>query len=272
MENQEITTYEFTGETLADSLSVKWSTLQKQINRMGYSYGKNDLIPEDVVQEIILEYAQPKPNRADEVVKTAKQVAGQLNIPINITINNATITQNEPSKQHSKPDQTNDKQTVQLVKAKPKALPKPTEQLPTEELPEPQADPQAGGKPVTALVYFAFIFILLYQVEHLATIGMDVSAFPADSLARKISGWLFAVTVSITALLMTLRRGIKARIVIFGKDVSYLMAFAVLDVIFFVLSSAPLADGNWLHWTKSVLVGVTTAFVIYSFNELITKK
>ncbi len=266
MENQEITTYEFTGETLADSLNVKWSTLQKQINRMGYSYGKNDLIPEDVVQEIILEYAQPKPNRADKVVKTAKQVAGQLNIPINITINNATITQNEPSKQHPKPDQTNDKQIVQ---PKPKPLPQPAPQPVADE--KPQADPQAGGKPVTALVYFAFIFILLYQVEHLATIGMDVSAFPADSLARKISGWLFAVTVSITALLMTLRRGIKARIIIFGKDISYLLAFAVLDVIFFVLSSAPLADGNWLHWTKSVLVGVTTAFVIYSFNELITK-
>jgi hypothetical protein len=243
--------------------------LRKKINRMGHRYGKDDLIPEDVVQEIVLEYAQPHPRRADETVEGAQQVAGQLNIPINITINNATITQNEPSKQPREPEQTNNTPAVQPVQ--PKALPKPTEELPTEELPEPQADPQAGGKPVTALVYFAFIFILMYQVEHLATIGMDVSAFPADSLARKISGWLFAVTVSITALLMTLRRGIKARIVIFGKDISYLMAFAVLDVIFFVLSSAPLADGNWLHWTKSVLVGVTTAFVIYSFNELITK-
>lgn len=268
MENQEIQTYEFTGETLADSLSLEWPTLRKQINRMGYSYGKNDLIPEDVVQEIVLEYVQPKPNRADEVVKTAKQVAGQLNFPINITINNATITQNEPPKQHPKPEQTNNSPAVQPVQPaapqpQPKALPQPEA--------KPEADPQAGGKPVTALVYFAFIFILLYQVEHLATIGMDVSAFPADSLARKISGWLFAVTVSITALLMTLRRGIKARITIFGNDVSYLMAFAVLDVIFFVLSSAPLEESGWLHWTKSVLVGVTTAFVIYSFNELITK-
>lgn len=269
MENQEITTYEFTGGSLADSLGVKWESFRKTIRRMDYDYNKNDLIPDDVVQEIVLNYAQPHPQRSDEVVEVAQQFAGELNIPINITINNATVTQNEPPKEHPKPDQTNNTPAVQPVQ--PKALPKPTEQLPTEELPEPQADPQAGGKPVTALVYFAFIFILMYQVEHLATIGMDVSAFPADSLARKISGWLFAVTVSITALLMTLRRGIKARIIIFGKDVSYLMAFAVLDVIFFVLSSAPLADGNWLHWTKSVLVGVTTAFVIYSFNELITK-
>ena len=120
-------------------------------------------------------------------------------------------------------------------------------------------------------MYFAFIFILLFQVEHLAIIGMDVSAFPNDSLARKVSGWLFALTVSITALLMTLRRGIKARITLFGYDVSYLMAFAVLDVIFFVLSSAPLEESTWLHWVKSILVGTTTAFVIYSFNELITK-
>jgi hypothetical protein len=260
MENQELTSYEFTGETLADSLSVKWPTLYKTMNRMGYKYGINDLIPEDVVQEIVLEYAQPKPNRADEVVKTAEQVAGQLNIPINITINNATVTQKEPPKQHPKPDQTNDKQTVQPVQ--PKALPKPTEEL---------REPQAGGKPVTALVYFAFIFILLYQVEHLATIGIDVSAFPAGSLARKVSGWLFAVTVSITALLMTLRRGIKARVSIFGENVSYLMVFAILDVIFFVLSSAPLEQTTALHWIKSLLVGITTAFVIYSFNELITK-
>ncbi|WP_282782267.1 hypothetical protein [Phaeodactylibacter xiamenensis] len=262
MENQEIQTYEFTGETLAESLSLEWPTLRKKINRMGHRYGKDDLIPEDVVQEIVLDYAQPHPRRADEVVEGAQQVAGQLNIQINITNNSNTPAPKPAEPQHPKPEQTNSTPAVQ-----PKALPQPTE-----ELPKPQADPQAGGKPVTALVYFAFIFILLYQVEHLATIGMDVSAFPADSLARKISGWLFAVTVSITALLMTLRRGIKARISIFGNDISYLMAFAVLDVIFFVLSSAPLTEGNWLHWTKSILVGITTAFVIYSFNELITKK
>jgi hypothetical protein len=253
MENQDMTTYNFTGETLAESLALEWSTLRRKLNRMGHRYSKDDLIPEEVVQEIVLEYAQPHPRRSDEVVEGAQQVAGQLNIQINITNNTST---EGPKHQNTTPPSPN-KQTVQPVQ--PKALP------------SPEAGPQAGGRPVTILVYFAFVFILLYQVEHLAIIGMDVSAFPVDSLARKISGWLFAVTVSITALLMTLRRGIKARISIFGHDVSYLLAFAILDVIFFVLSSAPLEESTGLHWVKSILVGTTTAFVIYSFNELITK-
>ncbi|WP_282774706.1 hypothetical protein [Phaeodactylibacter xiamenensis] len=262
-----MTEYEFTGESLANSLNLEWSTLYKQLYRMGHKVAKDDLLSPELVEAVIIKNA--KPNKPEEVLEGIEKVAGQLNIQVNIMNNSPAPAPKPAAPQHPKPDQTNDKQTVPPVQAKPKALPQPDPQPVADE--KPQADPQAGGKPVTALVYFAFIFILLYQVEHLATIGMDVSAFPADSLARKISGWLFAVTVSITALLMTLRRGIKARIIIFGKDVSYLMAFAVLDVIFFVLSSAPLADGNWLHWTKSVLVGVTTAFVIYSFNELITK-
>jgi hypothetical protein len=253
MENQDMTTYNFTGETLAESLALEWSTLRRKLNRMGHRYSKDDLIPEEVVQEIVLEYAQPHPRRSDEVVEGAQQVAGQLNIQINITNNSST---GEPKHQETTPPPYG-KQTVQPIQ--PKALP------------SPEGGPQAGGRPVTILVYFAFVFILLYQVEHLAIIGMDVSAFPVDSLARKISGWLFAVTVSITALLMTLRRGIKARISIFGHDVSYLLAFAILDVIFFVLSSAPLEESTGLHWVKSILVGTTTAFVIYSFNELITK-
>lgn len=253
MENQDMTTYNFTGETLAESLALEWSTLRRKLNRMGHRYSKDDLIPEEVVQEIVLEYAQPHPRRSDEVVEGAQQVAGQLNIQINITNNSST----GESKHQETTRTPYGKQTVQPVQ--PKALP------------SPEAGPQAGGKPVTILVYFAFVFILLYQVEHLAIIGMDVSAFPEGSSARTVSGWLFAVTVSITALLMTLRRGIKARISIFGYDVSYLLAFAILDVIFFVLSSAPLEESTGLHWVKSILVGTTTAFVIYSFNELITK-
>lgn len=266
MENQEIITeYEFTGESLANSLNLEWGTLYKQLYRMGHKVAKDDLLAPELVKAVIIKNA--KPNKPEEVLEGIEKVAGQLNFQINIMNNSTTPAPKPAETQRPKPKQTNDVQPVQPAapQPQPKALPQP------EAKPEPQADPQAGGKPVTALVYFAFIFILLYQVEHLATIGMDVSAFPADSLARKISGWLFAVTVSITALLMTLRRGIKARITIFGNDVSYLMAFAVLDVIFFVLSSAPLEAGNWLHWTKSILVGVTTAFVIYSFNELITK-
>jgi hypothetical protein len=253
MENQEITSYEFTAEGLADYLGVSWESFRKNLERLEVDFNRNDLIPANILQEILKKYAEPHHKRPVEVNEKAKEAAGQLNIQININNNR----QKKAKKQPQKPVQTNDKQTVQ-----PKALPEPAEELP---------NPQAGGKPVTALVYFAFIFILLYQVEHLATIGMDVSAFPAGSLARKVSGWLFAVTVSITALLMTLRRGIKARVTIFGESVSYLMVFAILDVIFFVLSSAPLEQTTALHWIKSLLVGITTAFVIYSFNELITK-
>ena len=264
MENQEIMTeYEFTGESLANSLNLEWNTLYKQLYRMGHKVSKDDLLAPELVKAIIIKNA--KPNKPEEVLEGIEKVAGQLNIQVNITNNSPEPAPKPAAPQHPKPDQKNDKQTVQPVQ--PKALPEPAEELPTEELP----NPQAGGKPVTALVYFAFIFILLYQVEHLATIGMDVSAFPAGSLARKVSGWLFAVTVSITALLMTLRRGIKARVTIFGESVSYLMVFAILDVIFFVLSSAPLEQTTALHWIKSLLVGITTAFVIYSFNELITK-
>lgn len=251
MENQEITSYEFTAEGLADYLGVSWESFRKNLERLEVDFNRNDLIPANILQEILKKYAEPHHKRPVEVNEKAKEAAGQLNIQININNNRPKKAKKQPQK----PVQTNRTAPVQKV------LPGP----------EPQADPQAGGKPVTALVYFAFIFILLYQVEHLATIGMDVSAFPAGSLARKVSGWLFAVTVSITALLMTLRRGIKARVTIFGESVSYLMVFAILDVIFFVLSSAPLEQTTALHWIKSLLVGITTAFVIYSFNELITK-
>lgn len=257
MENQEITSYEFTGGSLAENLSLKWDTLRVWFRRRKYTYKKNDFIPQEIVQEVLEHYADNnnKLENPEEVQEAIQEVAGKINLQINILNSNEASAAKPVSKQPQKPSQTNRTAPVQ------KSLPDP----------EPQADPLAGGKPVTALVYFAFIFILLYQVEHLATIGMDVSAFPAGSLARKVSGWLFAVTVSITALLMTLRRGIKARVSIFGENVSYLMVFAILDVIFFVLSSAPLEQTTALHWIKSLLVGITTAFVIYSFNELITK-
>ena len=38
-----IQSYEFTGESLAESLSLEWGTLYKKMIRMGYNYGKDDL-------------------------------------------------------------------------------------------------------------------------------------------------------------------------------------------------------------------------------------
>ena len=80
--------------------------------------------------------------------------------------------------------------------------------------------------------------------------------------------------MGLTALLMTLWRGTSAVVQIFSWRISYIAVFAIIDYIFFVIAVAP-----WDHpqtsntlWLKTIFGGGATAFIIYSFNELLTTK
>ena len=274
-----IQSYEFTGESLAESLSLEWGTLYKKMIRMGYNYGKDDLIPAGVVQDVVAEFAQPHPRRSEEVVESAQQVAQMFNIQINISPQPAlkkstpVVVENQPpitpeGKAQSGPPALKEKQETSPPRLP--AGPRRASGLGKQEM-EPPPLKENRSSFVTVLAYLAFIFILLFQMEHVAHIGMQVSAFRQES-AREVSGWLFAFTFNLTALIMTLRRGVSAEIRIGKWSMSYLLAFAIMDVIFFVMASAPFKDGPWLAWSKAVLVGGATAFVIYSFNELLTER
>jgi hypothetical protein len=261
----------FTGEQLADTLHLEWPTLYKKMTRMGYNYTKDEFLPEGVISELIADYAKPHPKRDEQTLKEAQHLAVQYNI-INITHNfDPALRESAKPSERLRGNRPNGRlpsnlplDSIEILESK--------RQLSAESLAPGDEDVKktASNKSIIVLIYAAFIAILLYQIEHLAAVGMQVSAFPKGSLAGEISGWLFACTVAVTALVMTLKRGIKAKITIFGKEISYLLAFAFLDVIFFILSTAPLKEGYALNWVMSVLVGVTVAFVIYSFNELVT--
>lgn len=259
----------FTPQTLAESLGIDIGTLKRAMTRMDFYYGKDDPLPPEVVREIIAAYAKPHPRRPEEVVESAQEIAQQFNIQINIG------NQGEERKP----------QLEILPREKPRA--EEPKQLPAPKAEKEQATPKAepatkNRQPatgtnrspfVTILIYLAFIFILIFQMEHVASIGMDVSALNNET-ARKVSGWLFAFTFNLTPLLMTLRRGISAVIKIGEKEISYILLFAILDVVFFVMSAAPMEGWSigLLKWAKACLVGSATAFVIYSFNELLTEK
>ena len=252
----------FTPQTLADALGIDIGTLKRAMTRMDFYYGKDDPLPPEVVQEIIAAYAKPHPRRPEEVVESAQEIAHQFNIQINI---------NNPAPERKPRLEITPKEEKQPIEPPKQLLPPAKE--PVEEA-EPEEEPSGGRSPfVTILVYMAFIFILIFQMEHVASIGMDVSAL-GNETARKVSGWLFAFTFNLTALLMTLRRGISAVIKIGEKETSYILLFSILDVVFFVMSAAPMdgVSAGLLKWAKACLVGSATAFVIYSFNELLTDK
>lgn len=258
----------FTPQTLAESLGIGLETLKRAMTRMDFYYGKDAPLPPDVVREIVATYARPHPRRPEEVVESAQEIAQQFNIQINI----------------SNPAAGRDPQLEIVPREKPQSeapshltTPNPeTPSAPKMEAETRRQKPETSNTHspfVTILVYLAFVFILIFQMEHVASIGMDVSALN-DGNARKVSGWLFAFTFNLTALLMTLRRGISAVIQFGEKKISYILLFAILDVVFFVMSAAPV-DGlrpGLLMWAKAVLVGSATAFVIYSFNELLTER
>lgn len=260
-----------TPQLLADNLGVDISTLKRTMTRMDFYYGKDDALPIDVVRDIVSTYAKPHPRRPEEVVESAHSFAQQFNIQVHFN-----------SIPNSKPDPEPLPPAPELPA--PKTIPNPSISQPDPQPPAPKPSPeppvlnQTANSPkhspfVTILVYMAFIFILLFQMEHVASIGMDVSAL-GNETARKVSGWLFAFTFNLTALLMTLRRGISAVIHFGEKKVSYILLFAILDVVFFVMSAAPMdsLSVGLLKWAKAFLVGSATAFVIYSFNELLTDK
>lgn len=276
----------FTPQSLAESLGIDIGTLKRAMTRMDFYYGKDDPLPPDVVREIIAAYAKPHPRRPEEVVESAQEIAQQFNIQINIG------NQGEEGKPQleilprEKPRAEEPKQLPAPKAEKEQAVPKVEPSTNNELYPEPaeglaQSLPKGNEQPatqnrspfVTILIYMAFIFILIFQMEHVASIGMDVSALNNET-ARKVSGWLFAFTFNLTALLMTLRRGISAVIKIGDKEISYILLFAILDVVFFVMSVAPMEGWSLglLKWAKACLVGSATAFVIYSFNELLTEK
>ena len=253
----------FTPQTLADGLGIDIGTLKRAMTRMDFYYGKDDPLPPEVVQEIIAAYAKPHPRRPEEVVESAQEIAQQFNIQVNI---------GNPAPERKPQLDITPRQEPKPIEL-PKQLPPPPAKEPVSEIIE-EEDPPSGRSPfVTILVYMAFIFILLFQMEHVASIGMDVSAL-GNETARKVSGWLFAFTFNLTALLMTLRRGISAVIKFGENNISYILLFAILDVVFFVMSAAPMDGLNvgLLKWAKAFLVGSATAFVIYSFNELLTDK
>lgn len=266
----------FTPELLAENLGVDLPTMKRAMTRMNYYYGKDDSLPLDVVREIVATYAKPHPRRPEEVVESAQQFAQQFNIHINFSNNSPNSIEDkeqQPPAPKLKPVPaslpTAPEPPARQAEAKPD--PKPVPEPPSDT--EQQAAMDTRSPLVTILVYMAFIFILMFQMEHVASIGMDVSAL-ANETARQVSGWLFAFTFNLTALLMTLRRGISAVIHIGEKKMSYILLFAILDVIFFVMSAAPmggLGEGI-LMWGKAILVGSATAFVIYSFNELLTER
>jgi len=257
---------EFTPERLARSIGIKVGSLQRKMNRMGLKYSRYDVLPEEVVEELVSEYSQPYPQRPDEVVEKAMEIAQQINVQINLSHDGQTSRTSVVRSEDSPPlylsertDSYADRQTGPRTDIAPQGK-------------EPDSSQTARTSLVTVLSYTAFIFILLFQMEHVASIGTDVSTF-ADETARKISGWLFAFTFNLTALVMTIKRGIRAKIRLLGRDMSYILLFALLDVVFFVISSAPIEQqGDGLAWAKAVLVGSATAFVIYSFNELVTDK
>ena len=244
------------------------NTSKRAMTRMDFYYGKDAPLPLDVVREIVATYARPHPRRPEEVVESAQEIAQQFNIQINIS--------NPAPDRKTEWEQPPESSPPRMAKSEPPTavLPLATDnhqqttndRQPTTNTPKPNSF-------VTILIYLAFVFILIFQMEHVASIGMDVSSLNNDT-ARKVSGWLFAFTFNLTALLMTLRRGISAVIQFGEKKISYILLFAILDVVFFVMSAAPV-DGLGpvlLMWAKAVLVGSATSFVIYSFNELLTER
>ena len=254
----------FTPQTLADSLGLDIGTLKRAMTRMDFYYGKDDPLPPDVVREILSTYAKPHPRRPEEVVESAQEIAQQFNIQINIGEPlERKHREDTPSSAVNLPDPPEER-----LGSQPLQITSREKQIANSEKPSPSRSPF-----VTILVYLAFIFILIFQMEHVASIGMDVSALNNDT-ARKVSGWLFAFTFNLTALLMTLRRGISAKLKFGEKEISYILLFAILDVVFFVMSAAPMEGlgPSILMWAKAILVGSATAFVIYSFNELLTER
>ncbi len=258
----------FTPQTLAESLGIGLETLKRAMTRMDFYYGKDAPLPPDVVREIVATYARPHPRRPEEVVESAQEIAQQFNIQINIS--------NPAPSRKTEWEQPPESSPSRIANSKPSTavLPPATDNhQQTTNGRQPTTNTPKTNSFVTVLIYMAFVFILIFQMEHVASIGMDVSALNNDT-ARKVSGWLFAFTFNLTALLMTLRRGISAVIKFGEKKISYILLFAILDVVFFVMSAAPV-DGlgsGVLMWAKAVLVGSATAFVIYSFNELLTER
>jgi len=247
----------YTPATLANSIGMRPESLMRKMNEMGLKYGRHDILPEDTVIELLERYSEHHPQRPDEVVEKAQEIYQQINLQINF-----------PDGSDGKPDSRLITQTVS------KTVTDGVRQLPdgTDNEADGKGGRTDGNKMVTVLAYLAFVFILIFQMEHVASVGTDVSTF-TDETARKVSGWLFAFTFNLTALVMTIKRGIKAKVQLFKRDVSYILLFAVLDVIFFVISSGPIeGSSDRLMWGKSILVGSATAFVIYSFNELVTNK
>lgn len=237
----------YTVEALSDELSLDLETLRRTIYRMGHRYGKDDLLPAAVVRDVVAKYAQPHSKRSDEVMHAAMEIASQMNININVapspSTNNAQETEEE----------------------KPALIHQPAKK---EEKPV-----RKRSRLVNVLIYIAFISILVYQLEHVAMFGADISVL-SNETARQASGFLFAFAVGLTALLMTLWRGTSAVIRIFNHDISYIAVFAVIDYILFVIAVAPWerGDASATFWAKTFIGGGATAFIIYSFNELLTTK
>lgn len=239
--------FNFTGEQLAETLGVDWPTLYTALKRSGHKHGKDDFLSDAAVQDIIRSYSKPHARRDDSVVTTAQQIANQYNITLQLP----------------------ERATLKARKALPAAPDLPPPPPPTDGV---KAEPSSGKRVIKVVIYTAFVFILLFQIEHLAAIGMEASAF-SDPTARMVSGWLFACTAAATAFLMTIERGTAAKVKFFKQSVSYLKIFALLDIIFFMLSKLP-AEYTSLGWYvfKVFMVAITTAFCIYSYAELITTK
>ena len=261
---------QFTPDHLAESMGLKVDSLMRKMNRMGLKYNRNDVLPYDAIEQIVTEYAKPHPQRPEEVVSNAMQLAQQVNVQINIgqTVPDSYVplSDRRPLSMSANSDSGTDSQTVIQT------VPRTDNAHDGIHSDSARTVQTVGGRFVTVLSYLAFVFILLFQMEHVASISIEVSAFKEET-ARRISGWLFAFTFSLTALVMTIKRGARAKIRLLGKELSYILLFALLDVVFFVVSTAPTeGQSEVLKWGKAVLVGSATAFVIYSFNELVTNR
>ena len=128
----------YTGNRLAGALKMNWRSLYKFLNDSGYAYTSEDIIPLEVIGDILKKYAQHHHHRPVEVSNAARKLAKELKIELDdysmITEEKAqaaTPEKKEKPRRPSfrKPRPVNDKPKVVTDTKDTQAIPGPTKSM-----------------------------------------------------------------------------------------------------------------------------------------------
>lgn len=99
---------------------------------------------------------------------------------------------------------------------------------------------------------------LIWQMEHYAGVVNDLSRIDTNETLSLVFSWMFAFSVTGTAIVMTAAKG----------NMNYLIGFAIVETLANIIYCHPV---SLIEWLTTLLISTAMAFTILSYSEIFAK-